>query len=202
MATEATKTPEKRKITMSDGRVVEFGQKQRLVKTSNIADDGTITGRFDLDNGKTIDFTVPSSLLSRFAEHGMLQKIGDSIAGEKDTDDAFESMSDLVKRLSNGEWTQARQAGGFSGVSILIQALVEASGKSVEEIKAFLENKSQAEKLALRKSNTLAPIITRLEAEKAAKSTKTPAIDGDALLAEIGGSAPQADTPSKKSKAA
>jgi hypothetical protein len=184
---EATTAPkvEKRAITMTDGRVVGFGQKQRLVKSS-VVDGNAIIGIFDFDNGKSISFTVPDSLLTRFAEHGMLQKIGDSIAGEKDTDDAFESMSDLVKRLSAGEWTQQRQAGAFSGVSILIQALVEASGKTVEEIKAFLESKSQAEKVALRRSPTIAPIVQRLEAEKAAKSPKANAVDTTSLLAEIG----------------
>lgn len=179
----ASKT-EKLPVTMSDGRTVEFNKKQKLVKTSTIGDDGNVSVRLDFSNGQTRDFTVPSQLLTRFAAHGAEQKLGDAIAGETDVNDAVESVDDLIGRLNNGEWNIQRAAGAFSGTSVLIQALVEVSGKSVEDIRGFLANKSQAEKIALRRSDKLRPTIERLEAEKASKSKN--AVDTDSLLGELG----------------
>jgi hypothetical protein len=186
MADTDTAKPKTEKIavTMSDGSTVEFNKKQKLVKTSTINDDGTVSLRMDFANGEVRNFTAPSNLLLRFAAHGMEQKLGDAIAGESDIGDAVLAVDDLLTRLNNGEWNITRSAGAFAGTSILIQALVEASGKTVEEIKAFLANKTQAEKLALRRSEKLKPIIDRLEADKASKSKN--AVDTDSLLGELG----------------
>lgn len=191
--TETASKPKTEKITvsMSDGRSVDFNKKQKLVKTSTIGDDGTVSVRLDFSNGQTRDFTVRPDLLNRFAAHGAEQKLGDAIAGETDVNDAVESVDDLIKRLNNGEWNITRAAGAFSGTSVLIQALVEVSGKTVEEIRAFLDGKSQAEKFAMRRSDKLRPTIEKLEAEKASKSKS--AVDTDSLLGELGigdGSAP------------
>lgn len=190
-------TPEKRQIAMTDGTTVGFGVKQRLVKTSAIGDDGSIALRLDFSNGQTRSFAMPESLRNRFAAHGVEQKLGDAIAGETDVDDAVIAMDDLIARLTNGDWTVARASGGFTGSSVLIRALVEASGKTPEAIKEWLANKTQAEKLALRRTEKLQPIVARLEAEKGAKTKNT--IDTDTLLGELGdlgGSAP-----AKKAKA-
>lgn len=177
-------TVEKIPVTMSDGRVVEFNKKQKLVKTSTIAEDGSVSVRLDFSNGQTRDFAVLSEMTARFAAHGAEQKLGDAIAGETDVNDAVESVDDLLKRLNAGEWTITRSAGAFAGTSILIQALVEASGKDVAAIRAFLENKTQSEKLALRRSDKLKPIIERLESDKASKNKN--AVDTDSLLGELG----------------
>lgn len=176
---EVEKTP----ITMEDGTVVNFNKKQKLVKTTTIA-DGVITTRLDFNNGAVRFFTIPTDLIARFAAHGAEQKLGDAIAGESDMDDAVLAVDDLITRLNNGEWNATRQAGAMAGTSVLIQALVEVSGKSVEDIKAFLANKSQADKIALRRSDKLRPTIERLEAAKASKS-KTQ-VDTEALLGELG----------------
>ncbi|MGH9438463.1 MAG: hypothetical protein ACRD22_11355, partial [Terriglobia bacterium] len=75
-----------------------------------------------------------------------------------------------------------REAGGMAGTSVLLKAMVEfAQGrKTIEQVKEYLSTKTQAEKLALRNSPKLKPIVERLEAEKVAKGAK---IDTDALLA-------------------
>jgi hypothetical protein len=64
----------------------------------------------------------------------------------------------------------------MAGASVLIRALVELRGKSVEEVKAFLSGKTHAEKLALREVPQVKAIIQRLEAEKA---SKRPQIDAE-----------------------
>jgi hypothetical protein len=184
---------EKREIKMEDGTTVAFNAKQKLVKTSTISDKGEVSLRMDFENGAVRSFVIPADMVTRFAAHGAEQKLGDNIAGEKDIDDAVVSTEDLIARLNTGEWNVARAAGGFSGASVLIQALVEASGKTIEDIKAYLSNKTQAEKLALRRSDKLAPIVTRIESEKASKSKST--IDTGALFDELAA----LDKPSKKS---
>lgn len=184
MATEATAESNKTQVQMTDGRTVGFTPKQRLNKDVEITESGTVVVRLDFRNGETRSFTVPDALMTRFAGHGALQKLGDAIAGEKEDDDAVLAVDDLIERLNRGEWAAARAAGsGFAGASILIKALVESSGKDVATIKAWVSNKTQAEKLALRRSDKLRPIIERLEAEKA-KTSKTQ-VDTGALLGEL-----------------
>lgn len=179
-----TTATEKNMVTMTDGRTVGFGKKQKLVKDSTIGDDGSVSVRLDFVNGETRNFSMRSDMLSRFAAHGAEQKLGDAIAGETDIADAVLAVDDLLARLNAGEWNITRAAGAFAGTSILIQALVEASGKEVAEIKEFLANKSQAEKLALRRSAKIKPIVERLESEKASKSKTS--VDTDSLLGELG----------------
>ena len=70
----------------------------------------------------------------------------------------------------------------MAGTSVLVRALVEHTGKTVEAIKAFLANKSQAEKVALRNNPKVKPIVDRIESEKAAKKSS---VDTDALLDEL-----------------
>lgn len=191
----AASTVEKIDVVLEDGRTAQFNKKQKLIKTSTIGEDGSVSVRLDFVNGAVRNFTIPAELMARFAAHGAEQKLGDAIAGETEIADAVLSVDDLISRLSAGEWNIRREAGAFAGTSILIRALVEASGKEVEDVKAFLANKTQAEKIALRRSDKLRPIIERLEAEKA-KNSKT-AVDTDSLLGELGLDAPKA----KKEKA-
>lgn len=192
MAEAAEKTP----VTLEDGRIAEFGKKQKLIKNSTIAADGTISLELIFVNGAVRNFVLPTNLLAKFAAHGAEQKLGDAIAGEANIDDAVIAVDDLIARLNEGEWTVRRAAGEFTGTSILLKALVEASGKSVEEVKAYLSTKSQKEKQALRRNEKIRPIIERLEAESASKSASK--VDTDALLGELG--LTSTDEPAKKSK--
>lgn len=176
-------------VTMADGRIVEFAGKRRLLKESIIDADGTAQVRLDFRNGETRLFTIPENLFAKFACHGAEQKLGDEIAGlkgtngaEADIEDAVLAIDELIDRLYNGEWSQKREASGMAGTSVLIRALVEHTGKTVEAIKAFLSGKTQAEKIALRNNPKVKPVIERLEAEKVTKKT---AVDTDAMLGEL-----------------
>jgi hypothetical protein len=173
-------------VEMQDGRKVDFAGKRKLLKESMVDDaSGTIAVRMDFRNGQTRTFTIaPSSpLLAKFAAHGAEQKLGDEIAGLDDVDDAVLAVDELIERLAKGEWNVARESNGLAGTSVLARALVQHTGKTMEQIKAFLAGKSQAEKVALRNNPKIKPIVEAIEAEKAAKGAK---VDTDALLAEIG----------------
>ena len=180
-------------VEMSDGRKVEFVGKRRLLKEVILNEDGSFAEvRFDFRNGETRSFTGVDGLTGQALGHGWSQKIGDETASEEDVDDMVLAVDGLIDRLNQGEWRTARESGGMSGTSVLLRALVEFSGKSVEAIKAYLKDKTPADKMAMRAENkrrnsaghTVKAIVERLEAEKAAKSSK---IDTEALFDQLGG---------------
>lgn len=169
-------------VVMQDGRSVDFVGKRKLIK-STIIDGSSVSVQLDFRNGETRTFKLPDALLLQFAGHGAEQKLGDETAGEDDVDDMVLSIDDLIDRLNRGEWRTVREPGSsMSGTSVLLQALVEVSGKTVEAVKAFLKDKKPAEKMALRNSEKLRPIVQRIEAAKASKNAN---VDTDALLSEL-----------------
>ena len=169
-------------VTMTDGRVVDFAGKRKLLKDSSVNADGKVQVRLDFRNGETRLFTLPDNLLPKFAAHGAEQKLGDEIAGLDDVEDCVLAVDELIDRLYNGEWGIKREANGMAGTSVLVRALVEHTGKTVEQIKQFLSGKSQAEKVALRNNPKIKPIVERIEAEKASKKAN---VDTDAMLGEL-----------------
>lgn len=174
-------------VTMADGRVVDFAGKRKLLKESSVNADGKVQVRLDFRNGETRLFTLPDNLLTKFAAHGAEQKLGDEIAGLNDVEDCVLAVDELIDRLYNGEWSIKREANGMAGTSVLVRALVKHTGKTVEQIKQFLNGKSQAEKVALRNNPKIKPIVERIEAEKAEKASKKANVDTDAMLGELEG---------------
>lgn len=191
-------------VTMKDGRVVGFAGKRKMVKDYEIdANSNVVTAVIDFVNGETVRLSVDPTiqttgddgvpLLLQAAGHGLVQKLGDEAASEKDVDDAYLAISDLAERLARGEWGVQREAGGFSGASVVLQAILEAKRESVPEftidqVKAGLqkildndkakaegENRKPMTRQALYQSfrnptTKVGKIVKRLEEEKAAKS--------------------------------
>lgn len=182
-ATKGKKETEIATVKLTDGRVVDFAGKRKLLKESSVV-DGKVNVRLDFRNGETRTFIIPDNLTARFAAHGAEQKLGDEIAGLEDTDDAVLAIDALIKRLNEGQWSVARESNGLAGTSVLVQALVKAYGKTVEQIKAFLDGKTAAEKNALRASPKIKPFVDEIEAAKNAKAAK---VDTDALLKDLEG---------------
>ena len=180
-ATEATDSKVARiveQVKMTDGRTVEFVGKRKMLKESFI-NGMEVDIRLDFRNGETRTFRIPDSLLIKFAAHGAEQKLGDETAGVPEVEDMILGVDELIGRLEKGEWSTQREGGGMTGTSVLMKALMEHSGRTAEQVKAFLVGKSQKEKLALRASPKIKPIIDKLEAEKQAKSND---VDTEALL--------------------
>lgn len=216
MAEAATKERVAEVIQMSDGRSVEFVGtrkvlKQTLLDESKIALDGgmlvlqpgAVAIQMDFRNGESRRYDVPLALLARFAGHGAEQKYGDELAVGKDKEVTLDDMviwaDDLNDRIQKGEWRQRSEATGdsFAGASIVIRALMEATGKDQATIKSFLQSKldgakARGEKLSrkelydsFRAPNTrTGVIIQRLEQERLAKTAK---VDADAQLDELMG---------------
>jgi hypothetical protein len=166
---------------MADGRIVDFPGKRKLQKTS-YTDGDAVRVRLDFCNGETRTISLRPDMIPQYAAHGAEQKLGDECAGIEDVDDMTLAVDDLISRLDAGEWSVKREGSGFSGASILLRALVEVTGKSVEAVKTFLAGKTQAEKMALRAAAKVKPVVDRLEAEKASKAAK---VDTESMLAEL-----------------
>ena len=180
-------------VRMEDGREVDFAGKRDLVKNYEVDEaNATVNVTLDFRNGQTRRFQPPPSLLLTFAGHGAIQKLGDELADPKltDIDDKVAAIDALIEQLLAGQWSARREGDGFAGTSVLLKSLVELTRKesesdaeAVARVKAFLKGKSQNEKLALRNSPKIKPIVERIEAEKAAKGAS---VDTDSLLAELG----------------
>lgn len=217
---EATKkkATEYTKVKMTDGREVDFPGKRKVMKETlldaskiEISDDqsilqlrpGAISVRMDFLNGETRTYAIPLKLVPKSAGHGGEQKFGDELASSASDPMSVEDMviatDDLFGLLESGEWTRGRAsgAGGVSGASIVIQAILEVTNarnakagkppKTLDDIKTFIKNRLDAEmhkpedqrisRAALYKSfraegTETAAVIKRLEAEKAAKDAK------------------------------
>lgn len=183
MAEEKAKTVVQ-EVSMADGRTVGFAGKRKMIKEAIETSDGVKGVRFDFRNGNSLFWPIDhGGLQEAYALHGIKQKGGDNAAGTEDVDDVQLDVEAAFEQCGKGIWKEQREGSGMGGTSVLLRALVEVSGKSVEEIKAFLKDKSQAEKMALRESSKVKPIVQRIEAEKVAKSAK---VDTDGLLAGLG----------------
>lgn len=201
-------------VQMTDGRTVGFAGKRRVIKETVIDDSkimidgdtvtiaaGAVCVRMDFRNGDTRLIPLPVGLLARFAGHGGEQKFGDELAAPADKplseEDMVLAIDDLNSRIQAGAWSQAREGGGgVSGASIVVKAIMEVTGKSLEEVKAFLAKKladaeARGEKLtrnelynAFRNPNSkTGQVIERMEREQRAKNSK---VDADEALAELG----------------
>ena len=158
-------------VTMDDGRTVEFPETRRLIKTSAVNPDGSLTVRMDYVNGECRMFTLPPSLTNQFALHGAEQKLGDAMAGIKDLEDAIEAVDQLILRLDKGEWTAESTGGsGMAGASILARALVEVTSQPIAVVREYLGTLDNKTKAALRLTAEVAPVVAKLEAEKAARA--------------------------------
>ncbi len=181
-------------VVMEDGRTVEFAGKRRQLKREEWSADGEwLSTSIDFINGRTLTFTAPAMdavlkdghyALHAFAAHGASQKFGDATAGykEDELDDAILAVERTMERVSAGEWAVEREGGSFAGTSILILALVEATGKTYDALKEWLKTKDKEQKDAMRNSDKLRPIVQRLEAERAAKTAH---VDTKELFAEL-----------------
>lgn len=150
----------------------------------------TFTG----DNGRvlTVDArTLSTSILDAAIMHGLKQKVGDAAAISRNpetgrsasTDDKFDAMVEVVKRLELDYWNKPRESGDGAGAGgLLFKALCRVKAdKTPAEVKAYLDGRSKEEQAALRKVPVIAGAIDAIRAE----SAKAAGIDGEALLADF-----------------
>lgn len=144
-------------------------------------------------NGETLTMredALNSDVQQYAMMHGLKQKLVDAAAISRNTEtgrpasveDKYQAVKVVFDRLLAGQWNATREGGGNAG-GLLFQALVRmyAGRKTPEELKAFLADKTDAEKTALRKNPRVAQIIEDIRAEQG----KAANIDTDELLGEL-----------------
>ena len=197
-------------VKMEDGRDVQFAGKRKVNKATVIDESkvmlegdtitmtaGAVSVRMDYRNGVTRTYSPPLSLYAQFLGHGEEQKYGDELASPADKplseDDMVIATDDLHAEISQGKWGKGRAAGGggVSGASVVVQAIMEATGKDQATVKAYLQRKLDADKDLTRralydsfrvKGTKTGTIIERIEAAKVAKAAK---VDADSELANV-----------------
>lgn len=208
-ATPKKKAPEVETVDLEDGTKGEFVGKRKLNKSYILNEDGTLNHlRFEFRNGRVLLVLVPAALLGQFAGHGGIQKYGDELAGMKpaegqdevDIEDMVIAMEELDANIQKGLWSTRKEGDGMGGTSVLIKALVEYGGKTVDQVKAFLKDKDAKFKTMLRLEDTrvgktgktMAAIVKGIEAAKASKGVKIDTVGALADLDAMGEEAPQA----------
>ena len=145
-------------------------------------------------NGETLGLTaaqLANNILEHATWHGLKQKLVDAAAISRNpetgraasVEDKYQAVKTVYDRLlAGGPWNAVREGGGATG-GLLLQALVRmyAGRKTADELKAFLTDKTDAEKTALRKNPRVATIIEEIRAEQG----KAANIDTDELLGEL-----------------
>lgn len=172
--------------------------KQSTIETTVLRSDaGTAYGiKLSFDNGGVLQITrdqLVGALEAEALMHGLKQKLVDAAAISRNpdtgrsatTEDKYNAVREVYDRLLSGQWNKQREGGtGGSSGGLLFRALTRLySAKTPEQIREFLDGKTDAEKATLRKLPAIAAIIEQLKAE----SVKTNGIDGAALLAGLEG---------------
>ena len=209
-ATPARPKTEYLEVKMEDGRTVSFAGKRKLNKETLVDDTkvviegdvmqiqaGAVSIRMDFRNGTTRTFALPLGMLAKFAGHGAEQKYGDELASPASNplseEDMVLAVEDLDKEIQAGNWGKGRSAGGggVSGASIVVQAIMEATGKDLATVKDYLDKKIASTEGLTRRAlydsfrvagTKTGIIIKRMEDEKLAKTAK---VDADSALTEI-----------------
>ena len=166
-------------IAMEDGRTVVFGTRTKAKK--EIISDSEV--RFDFTTGRSALFDmrkVNPETARMLGLHGAKQKIGDE-GSDADTSESYEAeCRAMIERLYVGTAFERQGGGGGFQDTVLIEALVEASAQTRDEVVATLKTMSADEKLALRQIPEVASAIKVIEARKSA------GVDAAALKAKFG----------------
>jgi len=211
--------PEVETVTMQDGRTVEFKGRTRVLKDVIFGTDDNGVQRvgvqFDFRNGQTLVAWVPEQHLLYSAGHGYKQRLADDTAGSKDEDgnpisdeDRFLATEALHNYLQGStDWNRIGERGSsdsVSGAGFVLKALVEVSGKTLEEVKKQIDARLAANEARWEAGGKVGPkptrrqlykifrqpdsrtgkIIARLEAEAAAKGA--PQVLADDELEALG----------------
>ena len=133
------------------------------------------------------------AIVAQAIVHGLKQKLVDAAAISRNTEtgrsasvqDKCDAVKEVYDRLLAGEWNKRREGGAGGSGGLLFRALCRMydGKKTPDDIRVFLEGKTDAEKAALRKNSKVAAIIEEIRAE----SAKDGDVNADELLADLEG---------------
>ena len=152
--------------------------------------------RLAFSHGKSLTIyatDLSPMIVAQAIVHGLKQKLVDAAALSRNTEtgraasvqDKFDAVKEVYDRLLSGEWNKRREGGAGASGGLLFRALCRMydGKKTADDIRTFLEGKTDAEKAALRKNSKVAAIIEEIRAE----SAKDGDVNADELLADLEG---------------
>ena len=153
--------------------------------------------RFDYADGSDpvilVDTDVTETIRAELEWHGGRQKIGDAGAisrnpatGKSATiADKRAAMVEVRDRLAAGLWNKVREGDGSGNASILLAAMIRLySDRTADVLKTWLDSLTDDERAALTVTESVAPTVAAIRAERAAKRVD-PKIDAAAILASL-----------------
>lgn len=160
-------------------------------------DDATMALGLRCSNGESLFLnpdTLTDSIRTQALIHGLKQKLVDAaaISRNPDTgkaatpDDKWAAVMEVFNRITGagGEapaWNKTREGGAGAG-GLLMRALCRLyPAKTPDQIREYLDGKTDAEKTALRKNPKVATMIEEIRAE----TGKAANVDTDELLNEL-----------------
>ncbi len=188
--TEQAQAPARQKtvykdVTMADGSVVKFPSKRTILRSVRKTPEGGAVLHIDAVNGEQRDYVLNPKMYFDYAAHGAVDKFGQEINAGDSIEDQLSALDALNTRINvECEWTKPSEADSFSGTHIVVRAMGEVTGKSKEEILAYIDKKleeGKATKLSrqalykvIAENPRFAATVARLEAEAKAKQEAQP----------------------------
>ena len=172
------------------------------IATDVVEKDGMpVAVKFISQTGETLTAdiqTLSPAIIAQLIAHGLKQKVVDAAAISRNPEtgrtasvqDKWEAASAVFDRVVNqGQWNAVREGGGGGAGEggLLVRALVQVYGKTTEQIKAYLDGKTDAEKAALRGHAKIAPVIAKIREADNARKAGAAKVDADELLAGLDG---------------
>ena len=117
---------------------------------------------FILPNGEKMEWNIgelPNNIREQAMYHGLVQKLGDKVAGVKSVAEMETELSALWKQLTEGTWNAGRGA----GIGILAKALAKVKGVDIAEAVSALERLTDEEKRQLRKHPAIKKAILEIQ---------------------------------------
>lgn len=163
-------------------------QKSTIVANIVETEAGNVL-RLTFANGEVLEIApsmLSSDVIAMATFHGLKQKLVDAAAISRNSDtgrpatteEKFAAVKTVYDRLLAGEWNATREGGGNAGGLLLRALMALYPAKSAEQLKGWLDKKTDQEKTALRRDPKIAAEIDKLR-------TKPANVDTDELLGEL-----------------
>lgn len=130
---------------------------------------GTITFKFSHGEEIVVNpFEFSPEIQRHLLLHGTSQKCGDSYSdADGNSQVAVGMVKGVLENLQKGAWMVKAQGEG-KGAGLLAEALARATGKPVTDCAKKVGDMDKEKRAALRKHPQIAPILAKIEAERAA----------------------------------
>ncbi len=169
-----------------------MAKKDAVITVTQDAETGVITVAVKGAGNVTFDPKKAHASNRTYAEfHGWKQRLVDTAALPADpktgkaapADEKFEAILAVVEHYEGGsdQWTRTSKGAPRGG--ILFEALCKVFGhqKAPSEIRAWLDGLTDAEAMAIREDDAVAPVIAQIKRERRAAEGDA-AVDTSALL--------------------